>query len=204
MSYSADNFLLDTVNSVIEETATLVTKDYVMQKLSTTGSVTLQEAENVFAITKTICENGAEDLIPDNIDIPEEDLGNDVGLDDGGDLDISELEGIILPDSEGNEYTIQGGIIVPYNSGEDDAITGTDDTGNDVDPTIGESTTVVADPTANPAELTENSGATVNPEDTGVISNTDNSKDSTITENTGYTTSSDLISQIVSNINAFK
>src|SRR5574344_875505 len=39
--------------------------------------------------------------------------------DEDGDFNIEDLEGIILPDSEGNQYVIQGGIIVPYT--EEDA-----------------------------------------------------------------------------------
>ena len=65
-------------------------------------------------MTQEILTEGSDDLIPDNIEIPDE-------LEDGEDLDVSDLEGIVLPTADGGLMVVENGVLVPYSEEPADA-----------------------------------------------------------------------------------
>ena len=102
-----NDFLLDSINESIEAGADAITAQYALHKLNTVGSVNIQECTTVFLMAQEILTEGSDDLIPDNIEIPDE-------LEDGEDLDVSDLEGIVLPTADGGLMVVENGVLVPY------------------------------------------------------------------------------------------
>ena len=103
-----NDFLLDTINEAIDAGADAIATQYALQRLNETGSVNIQECATIYLMAKEILTEGNEDLIPDNIELPEDDgeLGED--------LDVSDLEGIVLPTADGGLMVIENGVLVPY------------------------------------------------------------------------------------------
>ena len=105
-----NDFLLDTINEAIDAGADAIATQYALQRLNENGSVNIQECATIYLMAKEILTEGNEDLIPDNIELPEDDeLGED-----GEDLDVSDLEGIVLPTADGGLMVIENGVLVPY------------------------------------------------------------------------------------------
>lgn len=120
-----DSIIADSLHSTIEESARVIADNYALDTMRKNGSVSMEEANTMYAMAHTILMEGSEDFIPENLDIPDMDAGagadaapdmdpNTMDSMADMDLDVSDLEGIILADAEGNEYIIQGGILAPY------------------------------------------------------------------------------------------
>lgn len=105
-----NDFLLDTINEAIDAGADAIATQYALQRLNENGSVNIQECATIYLMAKEVLTEGNEDLIPDNIELPE-----DGELDgEGEDLDVSDLEGIVLPTADGGLMVIENGVLVPY------------------------------------------------------------------------------------------
>ena len=104
-----NDFLLDTINEAIDAGADAIATQYALQRLNETGSVNIQECTTIYLMAKEVLTEGNEDLIPDNIELPEDD-----GELDEEDLDVSDLEGIVLPTADGGLMVIENGVLVPY------------------------------------------------------------------------------------------
>ena len=104
-----NDFLLDTINEAIDVGADAIATQYALQRLNENGSVNIQECATIYLMAKEILTEGNEDLIPDNIELPEDD-----GELDEEDLDVSDLEGIVLPTADGGLMVIENGVLVPY------------------------------------------------------------------------------------------
>ena len=104
-----NDFLLDTINEAIDAGADAIATQYALQRLNENGSVNIQECATIYLMAKEILTEGNEDLIPDNIELPEDD-----GELDEEDLDVSDLEGIVLPTADGGLMVIENGVLVPY------------------------------------------------------------------------------------------
>ena len=103
-----NDFLLDTINEAIDAGADAIATQYALQRLNENGSVNIQECATIYLMAKEVLTEGNEDLIPDNIELPED----DGELDE--DLDVSDLEGIVLPTADGGLMVIENGVLVPY------------------------------------------------------------------------------------------
>ena len=110
-----NDFLLDTINEAIDAGADAIATQYALQRLNETGSVNIQECATIYLMAKEILTEGTEDLIPDNIELPEDDGELD---EEGEDLDVSDLEGIVLPTADGGLMVIENGVLVPYSEEE--------------------------------------------------------------------------------------
>ena len=108
-----NDFLLDTINEAIDAGADAIATQYALQKLNENGSVNIQECATIYLMAKEVLTEGNEDLIPDNIELPEDD-----GELDEEDLDVSDLEGIVLPTADGGLMVIENGVLVPYSEEE--------------------------------------------------------------------------------------
>ena len=106
-----NDFLLDTINEAIDAGADAIATQYALQRLNENGSVNIQECATIYLMAKEILTEGNEDLIPDNIELPEDDGELDK---EGEDLDVSDLEGIVLPTADGGLMVIENGVLVPY------------------------------------------------------------------------------------------
>lgn len=106
-----NDFLLDTINEAIDVGADAIATQYALQRLNENGSVNIQECATIYLMAKEILTEGTEDLIPDNIELPEDDGGLD---EEDEDLDVSDLEGIVLPTADGGLMVIENGVLVPY------------------------------------------------------------------------------------------
>lgn len=127
-----NEFIAATITEAADIAATKLSQNFALKQIAENGSCTLEEAQNMYELALRVLTEGSEDLIPENLDVPTDatdaqdpTAGQDMAVDsdvaaDGGDLDLSDLEGIILPDSEGNQYIIQGGILMPYDEEDDD------------------------------------------------------------------------------------
>ena len=107
-----NDFLLDTINEAIDAGADAIATQYALQRLNENGSVNIQECATIYLMAKEILTEGNENLIPDNIELPEDDGELD------GDLDVSDLEGIVLPTADGGLMVIENGVLVPYSEEE--------------------------------------------------------------------------------------
>ena len=110
-----NDFLLDTINEAIDAGADAIATQYALQRLNENGSVNIQECATIYLMAKEILTEGNEDLIPDNIELPEDDGELD---EEGEDLDVSDLEGIVLPTADGGLMVIENGVLVPYSEEE--------------------------------------------------------------------------------------
>ena len=158
-----NEFIAGTLQEAVDIAATKLSQTFALTQLSENGVVTLEEAQNMYNMAAQILTEGSADLIPENLILEAEDatddmdpnadnaqdptMAQDADVDadvDAGmgdeDLNLDDLEGIVLPDSEGNQYIIQGGILVPYeeDNGDDSSINGaaggdTPNDGSDVD-----------------------------------------------------------------------
>ena len=158
-----NDFLLDTINEAIDAGADAIATQYALQRLNENGSVNIQECATIYLMAKEILTEGNEDLIPDNIELPEDD-----GELDDEDLDVSDLEGIVLPTADGGLMVIENGVLVPYS--EEEAATPAD--------ALNESETNVEGQN----ELNENTDAGENPDTQSIEESADLSKHSSVVQ----------------------
>ena len=208
MKFTKD-FVVASLQEAADIAASTISQQFALNQIATKGSCTLEEAENMYNLAHRVLTEGSEDLIPETLDLPEDGatdevdptLAQDQAVDadigaEGADLDLEDLDGIILPDSEGNQYIIQGGILTPYY--EEDA--GSGDAGVPVDgaPTDGgddnleEGTVVTTTPEAGAIE----EGTTISAgEATGDV------KVDAIQENTIFAGDSSIVANLLKNMN---
>lgn len=212
MKFTKD-FVVASLQEAADIAASTISQQFALNQIATKGSCTLEEAENMYNLAHRVLAEGSEDLIPETLDLPEAGatdevdptLAQDQAVDadigaEGADLDLEDLDGIILPDSEGNQYIIQGGILTPYN--EEDA---GDDAGAPVggDDNLEEGTIVTTTPEAGSIEegtaIGDSAGEAANANaniETGDI------KIDTIQENTVFAGNSSIVANLLKNMNA--
>ena len=165
-----NDFLLDTINEAIDAGADAIATQYALQRLNENGSVNIQECATIYLMAKEVLTEGNEDLIPDNIELPEDDGELD---EEGEDLDVSDLEGIVLPTADGGLMVIENGVLVPYS--EEPAATPAD--------ALNESETNVEGSTVEGQnELNENTDAGENQDTQTIEESVDLSKHSSVVQ----------------------
>ena len=107
-----NDFLLNSINESIEDGANVIATEFALNRLNMTGSVNIQECKTIYLMAKEILTEGSEDLIPDNIELPDNSKMGEEELDE--DLDVSDLEGIVLPTADGGLMVVENGVLVPY------------------------------------------------------------------------------------------
>ena len=114
-----NDFLLNSINESIEDGANVIATEFALNRLNMTGSVNIQECKTIYLMAKEILTEGSEDLIPDNIELPDNSKMGEEELDE--DLDVSDLEGIVLPTADGGLMVVENGVLVPYSEEPADA-----------------------------------------------------------------------------------
>ena len=171
-----NDFLLDTINEAIDAGADAIATQYALQRLNETGSVNIQECATIYLMAKEILTEGNEDLIPDNIELPEDD-----GELDEEDLDVSDLEGIVLPTADGGLMVVENGVLVPYS--EEAAATPAAPEAGVAPEELKESETNVEGSTdEGQNELNENTDAGKNPDTQTIEESADLSKHSSVVQ----------------------
>lgn len=188
-------FIAGTLEEAVDYMATRLSQNRALQLIAENGSCTLEEAQNMYELSHRILSEGSEDMIPETLEIPDATDDDTLAAQDaevdaevaaaGGevdeDLDLAELEGIILPDSEGNQYIIQGGILVPYAEEDDNSVMASGDE-EESEEEMEESSTVNNDSVEN---IEENS--------------TEENSQNIIEENTTYSAHSSIIANLLKN-----
>ena len=173
-----NDFLLDTINEAIDAGADAIATQYALQRLNETGSVNIQECATIYLMAKEILTEGNEDLIPDNIELPEDDGELD---EEGEDLDVSDLEGIVLPTADGGLMVIENGVLVPY-SEEAAATPAAPEAGVDPEELKESETNVEGSNDEGQNELNENTDAGENPDTQTIEESADFSKHSSVVQ----------------------
>ena len=188
-------FIAGTLEEAVDYMATRLSQNRALQLIAENGSCTLEEAQNMYELSNIILSEGSEDMIPETLEIPDATDDDTLAAQDaevdaevaaaGGevdeDLDLAELEGIILPDSEGNQYIIQGGILIPYAEEDDNSVMASGDE-EESEEEMEESSTVNSDSVENIEENT----------------NVENSQN-IIEENATYAAHSSIIANLLKN-----
>ena len=173
-----NDFLLDTINEAIDAGADAIATQYALQRLNENGSVNIQECATIYLMAKEILTEGNEDLIPDNIELPEDDGELD---EEGEDLDVSDLEGIVLPTADGGLMVIENGVLVPYS--EEAAATPASGAAGVAPEELKESeTNVEGSSDEGQNELNENTDAGENPDTQTIEESADLSKHSSVVQ----------------------
>ena len=192
-------FIAGTLEEAVDYMATRLSQNRALQLIAENGSCTLEEAQNMYELSHRILSEGSEDMIPETLEIPDATDDDTLAAQDaevdaevaaaGGevdeDLDLAELEGIILPDSEGNQYIIQGGILIPYVEEDDNSVMASGDeeeSEEEIEEEMEESSTVNSDSVENIEENT----------------NVENSQN-IIEENATYAAHSSIIANLLKN-----
>lgn len=173
-----NDFLLDTINEAIDAGADAIATQYALQRLNENGSVNIQECATIYLMAKEILTEGNEDLIPDNIELPEDDGELD---EEGEDLDVSDLEGIVLPTADGGLMVIENGVLVPY-SEEAAATPAAPEAGVDPEELKESETNVEGSSDEGQNELNENTDAGENPDTQTIEESADLSKHSSVVQ----------------------
>ena len=218
MKFTKD-FVVASLQEAADIAASTISQQFALNQIATKGSCTLEEAENMYNLAHRVLAEGSEDLIPETLDLPEAGatdevdptLAQDQAVDadigaEGADLDLEDLDGIILPDSEGNQYIIQGGILTPYNeedtgADEDAGISAAgDDAGAPVggDDNLEEGTIVTTTPEAGAIE----EGTTISAGEATANAKAGDVKVDTIQENTVFAGNSSIVANLLKNMNA--
>lgn len=219
MKFTKD-FVVASLQEAADIAASTISQQFALNQIATKGSCTLEEAENMYNLAHRVLTEGSEDLIPETLDLPEDGAGAtdevdptlaqdqavdaEVSADEGADLDLEDLDGIILPDSEGNQYIIQGGILTPYN--EEDAGAGEEEDGDGGIPAAGapvggddnleEGTVVTTTPEAGAIEEGTAIGC-----DPAAMAKAGDVKVDTIQENTIFAGNSSIVANLLKNMN---
>lgn len=219
MKFTKD-FVVASLQEAADIAASTISQQFALNQIATKGSCTLEEAENMYNLAHRVLTEGSEDLIPETLDLPEDGATDEVdptlaqdqavdaevSADEGADLDLEDLDGIILPDSEGNQYIIQGGILTPYN--EEDAGAGEeedgdagipgDDAGAPVggDDNLEEGTVVTTTPEAGAIEEGTAIGC-----DPAAMAKAGDVKVDAIQENTIFAGNSSIVANLLKNMN---
>jgi hypothetical protein len=179
-------FITGTLQEAADHLATRIAQNYTLNQVAEAGSCTIEESQNIYELAFRILTEGSEDLIPENLELPDAtddvdpmaakdaEIDADVAAASGGeeeDFNIEDLEGIILPDSEGNQYIVQGGILLPYGEEEDNSAAVMEDPEAAAPEDQIAENTVVDESNADEAQITENT-ADVNPEISPIEENT--------------------------------
>lgn len=198
------------INATIEEAVDIassrISQNYALTCIADKGSCTLEEAQNMYELAHRILTEGQEDLIPENLELPDASddvdptagqdaaVDADLGGDDmDGDLDLSDLEGIILPDSEGNQYIIQNGILVPYEEEDDSDLAG------------GQGGDTPNDPSTAPADDEDLGEGTAPTEGTSITEGTTVEAIGAIEENTSvFGNNSSVVANLLKHVNFSK
>lgn len=219
MKFTKD-FVVASLQEAADLAASTISQQFALNQIATKGSCTLEEAENMYNLAHRVLTEGSEDLIPENLELPEAGATDEVdptlaqdqavdadvgaGTDDGSDLDVEDLDGIILPDTEGNQYIVQGGILTPYNEEDagagDDAMPADDGAGAPAaDDNLEEGTAIGCDPEAGAIE----EGTTIG-DGAGEPAATANgeTKVEAIQENTIFAGNSSIVANLLKNMNA--
>ena len=173
-----NDFLLDTINEAIDAGADAIATQYALQRLNETGSVNIQECATIYLMAKEVLTEGNEDLIPDNIELPEDDGELD---EEGEDLDVSDLEGIVLPTADGGLMVIENGVLVPY-SEEAAATPAAPEAGVAPEELKESETNVEGSSDEGQNELNENTDAGENPDTQTIEESADLSKHSSVVQ----------------------
>ena len=173
-----NDFLLDTINEAIDAGADAIATQYALQRLNETGSVNIQECATIYLMAKEVLTEGNEDLIPDNIELPEDDGELD---EEGEDLDVSDLEGIVLPTADGGLMVIENGVLVPY-SEEAAATPAAPEAGVDPEELKESETNIEGSTNEGQNELNENTDAGENPDTQTIEESADLSKHSSVVQ----------------------
>ena len=169
-----NDFLLDSINESIEAGADAITAQYALHKLNTVGSVNIQECTTVFLMAQEILTEGSDDLIPDNIEIPDE-------LEDDEDLDVSDLEGIVLPTADGGLMVVENGVLVPYSEEPADAPVASNASENEEE---------------NPAD-----GVNIQESETNIEGLAENTSSETIQESENHSSHSSIVNSMIQQLN---
>jgi len=100
-----NEYFAQTLAGVLEETSTNMGNAMVLNHLSKHGTVTLEEAEFYHGLCTDVITEAAEDFIPDEIEVPEQEEA---------------LPPIELFDAVGNKYVFQDGQLIPVDGDQDD------------------------------------------------------------------------------------
>lgn len=217
MKFTKD-FVVASLQEAADIAASTISQQFALNQIATKGSCTLEEAENMYNLAHRVLTEGSEDLIPETLDLPEDGATDEVdptlaqdqavdaevSADEGADLDLEDLDGIILPDSEGNQYIIQGGILTPYNEedtgGDEDGDAGIpgDDAGAPVgeDDNLEEGTVVTTTPEAGAIEEGTAIGC-----DPAAMAKAGDVKVDAIQENTIFAGNSSIVANLLKNMN---
>ena len=171
-----NDFLLNSINESIEDGANVIATEFALNRLNMTGSVNIQECKTIYLMAKEILTEGSEDLIPDNIELPDNSKMGEEELDE--DLDVSDLEGIVLPTADGGLMVVENGVLVPYSEEPADAPVASNASENEEgNPTDGDN---IQESETNIGGLTENTNSEDNNPETIQESNTEYSSHSSI------------------------
>ena len=171
-----NDFLLNSINESIEDGANVIATEFALNRLNMTGSVNIQECKTIYLMAKEILTEGSEDLIPDNIELPDNSKMGEEELDE--DLDVSDLEGIVLPTADGGLMVVENGVLVPYSEEPADAPVASNASENEEgNPTDGDN---IQESETNIEGLTENTSSEDNNSETIQESEIDHSSHSSI------------------------
>ena len=164
-----NDFLLNSINESIEDGANVIATEFALNRLNMTGSVNIQECKTIYLMAKEILTEGSEDLIPDNIELPDNSKMGEEELDE--DLDVSDLEGIVLPTADGGLMVVENGVLVPYSEEPADTPVAPDASENEEENPAGgdniqESETNIEGTSNNTEGLTENTSSEDNTSET--------------------------------------
>ena len=174
-----NDFLLDTINEAIDVGADAIATQYALQRLNETGSVNIQECATIYLMAKEVLTEGNEDLIPDNIELPEDDGGLD---EEDEELDVSDLEGIVLPTADGGLMVIENGVLVPYSEEAAATPAAAPEAGVDPEELKESETNVEGSTDEGQNELNENTDAGENPDTQTIEESADFSKHSSVVQ----------------------
>ena len=171
-----NDFLLNSIMESIEDGANTIATEFALNRLNMTGSVNIQECKTIYLMAKEILTEGSEDLIPDNIELPDNSEMGEEELDE--DLDVSDLEGIVLPTADGGLMVVENGVLVPYSEEPADAPVASNASENEEKNPADENN--IQESETNIEGLTENTSSEDNNSETIQESNTEYSSHSSI------------------------
>ena len=174
-----NDFLLNSINESIEDGANVIATEFALNRLNMTGSVNIQECKTIYLMAKEILTEGSEDLIPDNIELPDNSEMGEEELDE--DLDVSDLEGIVLPTADGGLMVVENGVLVPYSEEPADAPVASNASENEEE---------------NPAD-----GVNIQESETNIEGLAENTSSETIQESESLSSHSSIVNSMIQQLN---